>query len=132
MTAANAVPRSARVIRWIARIWSILVTTGALLIVFSPDPTSPDPSSTEPMAAVDWFIVSLLGLAFLGLFIAWRWERVGGIFTLAMLFIREIAWVILKGNWFAGFLIFWLLIAPPAILFLIAWRLERKTKKIES
>jgi hypothetical protein len=69
-------------------------------------------------------------LAFLGLLIAWRWELVGGIFTIAMMFIREIAWVILKGHWLVGFLILWFLIALPAILFLIAWRLERKTKKV--
>ena len=127
MTTANAVPRSVRVVRWIARIWGILVIVGAITMFFSP----PDPASTgEPMPAVDWFMLSLIGVAFLGLLISWRWELVGGILTLAMLFIREIAWVILKGSWFAGFLLLWLLIAPPAILFLIVWRFERKTKKI--
>jgi hypothetical protein len=55
---------------------------------------------------------------------------VGGIFTIAMLFIREIIWVILKGNWLLGFLLLWVLIAPLAILFLIAWSLERKQKKL--
>lgn len=125
MTTVNTVPRSARAARWIARIWSILITVGAALLMFSPDPVG----ASEPLAAADWVIVGLVGLAFVGLFIAWRWELVGGIITLVMLFIREIAWVILKGYWFAGFLFLWIVIAPPAILFLIAWGLERKSKK---
>jgi len=125
MTIANTVPRSVKIIRWIARIWSILVTVGAMLTFFSPDSID-----ARPIATVDVFLLSLTGVAFVGLFIAWRWELVGGIFTIAMMFIREIAWVILKGNWLLGFLILWFFIAPPAILFLIAWRLERKAKEI--
>ena len=126
MTTAKSVPRSVRILRWIARIWSVLVTAGAMLLILSPDPTG----AAEPMAGADWFLLSWVGLAFLGLFIAWRWELVGGIFTIAALFIREIAWVILRGSWFAGFLILWLLIAPPAILFVIAGRLGRKTREL--
>ena len=124
MDNSSAVPRSVKAIRWTARIWSILVAVLLLLIFFEPDTAGPG-----PIAAVDTFLLSLTGLAILGLFVAWRWELVGGIFTIAMLFIREIAWVILKGNWLAGFLILWVLIAPPAILFLIAWSLESKANK---
>ena len=125
MTMAKPVPRSVKIIRWIARIWSILTTVFLLMIFFIPDD-----GITGPVAAVDKFLLSLTGLALLGLFIAWRWELAGGIFTIAMLFIREIAWVILKGNWEVGFLILWVLITPPAILFLIAWSLERKAQKL--
>ena len=110
--------------RWIARIWSILVIAFCVLIFF--DPASGGPG---PIAPVDVFLLSLTGVALLGLLIAWRWELVGGVFTIAMLFIREIAWVILKGNWLVGILILWFLIAPPAILFLAAWNLGRKAKR---
>ena len=120
MTNAKTLPRSVKIIRWTARIWSILVTVFLLLIFFAPTDGSP-----VLFAPVDIFLLSLTGLALLGLFIAWRWELVGGIFTIAMLFIREIAWVILMGNWLVGFVILWILILPPAILFLIAWRMER-------
>jgi len=124
----NAVPHPVKIIRWIARIWSIPVTIFLILIFLEPDSGGPG-----PIAPVDIFIMSLSGVALLGLFIAWRWELAGGIFTIAMLFIREIAWVILKGTWLAGFLMLWLLIAPPAILFLIAWRQDRKAvQKIQS
>ena len=125
MNTSIAVPRSVKRIRWTARIWSILAIVFALMIFFLPD----DSSSAGPIAAVDKFLLSLTGLAMLGLFIAWRWELVGGIFTIVMLFVREIAWVIIKGNWLVGFLVLWFFFLPPAILFLIAWRQERKKMK---
>jgi hypothetical protein len=124
MSTANAIPRSIKIICWIARIWSILVFVVALMIIFSPDPYA-----TEPVPVADWFLLSLWGVAVLGLLVAWRWELVGGIITIATMFIREMAWGILKGHWLVNFLIVWLFLVPPAILFLVAWRLERKAKK---
>jgi len=125
MSAAKVVPRSGKIIRWIARLWSILVFVVALLIIFTPDPYA-----TEPVPVADWFLLSLWGVAILGLVVAWRWEFVGGIITIATLFIRELAWVILKGDWMVSFLIMWLFIVPPAILFLVAWGLERKAMQV--
>jgi hypothetical protein len=122
--AANVVPRSVKITRWIARIWSLLVFAVALLIIFTPDPYA-----TEPVPVADWFLLSLWGLAILGLLVAWWWELAGGILTVATLFIRELAWVMLKGDWMIDFLIAWLFIVPPAILFLVAGGLERKTNK---
>ncbi|MEJ2304576.1 MAG: hypothetical protein P8Y14_23870 [Anaerolineales bacterium] len=121
MSIANTIPRSVKIIRWSARIWSLLVFAVVLLIIFTPDPYA-----TEPVPATDWFLLSLWGVAILGLLIAWRWELVGGIITVTTMFVRELAWVILKGDWLVNFLIIWLLVVPPAILFLVAWRLERK------
>ena len=121
ITMPLAIPRFIKSTRWIARIWSLLVTAGILLIFFSPDSVD-----AGPIAPVDIFLLSLTGVALLGLFIAWRWELLGGIFTIAVLFFREVAWIVLKGNWEMGFLILWVLILPPAILFLIAWGLERR------
>jgi len=37
------------------------------------------------IAPVDVFLLSLIGVALLGLLIAWRWELAGGIFTLAIM-----------------------------------------------
>jgi hypothetical protein len=125
MSAAKDVPRSVKITRWIARLWSILVFVVALLIIFTPDPYA-----TEPVPVADWFLLSLWGVAILGLLVAWRWERVGGIITIVTLVIRELAWVILKGDWMVSFLIVWLFFLPPAILFLVAWGLERNAKKV--
>jgi hypothetical protein len=124
MKSTFALPRSVKIIRWIARIWSIIVTASVLLMFFG---SHSGPSEAIP--PVDMLLLSLTAVAILGLFIAWRWELVGGLFTIAMMFIREIAWVILKGQWLVAFLILWVLIVPPAILFLIAWSLERKSRR---
>lgn len=103
----------------IARIWSILVIMVILLMVIAPDPYA-----TETVPAADWLLLSLYGVAVLGLIIAWRWRLAGGIITIVTLFARELAWVIIKGNWHADFLIIWLFVLPPAILFLLARRVE--------
>ena len=113
-----------KTIRWLARILGVLVVIFWILKIL--DPQSGD---LQQVAPVDAFLLSLTGLALAGLLLAWRWELAGGIFTLVMLFIREIAWVILKGNWMIGFLILWVMIATPAILFLAAWRMERKEQQ---
>jgi hypothetical protein len=89
----------------------------------------PDPYATEPVPAEDWFLLGLWGVAILGLLVAWRWERVGGILTIATMFFRELVWVVLKGNWMVSFLLIWAAIVPPAILFLVAWGLERKAER---
>jgi hypothetical protein len=125
MSTANVVPRSVKIIRWVARIWSILVFVVVLFVIFTPDPCA-----TEPVPFEDWFLLSLWGVAILGLLVAWRWELVGGIIPIATLFFRELAWIVLKGEWMVNFLIVWLSIAPPAILFLVAWGLERMADKL--
>jgi hypothetical protein len=119
--AAYSVLHSVKVVRWIARLWSILIIIATLIIFLSPDSYG-----NGPIPAVDKFLLSLILFALLGLLAAWRWELVGSIFTITVLFIRELAWVILKGNWLIGFLLLWLLIAPPAVMFLIAWNRERR------
>jgi hypothetical protein len=124
MKALNPNPRSGKIPRWIARLWSLPVFALTILII-----SSPDPNITEPVPAEDWFLLSLWGLALLGLLVAWRWELVGGIITIATMFIREIAWVILKGPWLVNFLLVWAILVPPAILFLVAWRLDRKEER---
>jgi len=124
MNTVNPKSRSIKITRWIARIWSLLVFALAILIV-----STPDPYTTEPVPASDWFLLSLWGVAILGLLVAWRWELLGGIITIATMFIRELAWVVLRGPWLVNFLIVWLLVVPPAILFLVAWKIERKARE---
>lgn len=125
MSAASAVPRSAKTIRWIARIWSLAVFAFAVIRVVTPDPYA-----TESVPLADWFLLSLWGVAILGLVVAWKWERAGAIIAIAAMFFREAAWVILKGDWMVNFLIIWAVVVPPAILFLVAWRLERQARMV--
>jgi hypothetical protein len=121
----NVVPRSITVIRWTARIWSLLISTFVLFRVLTPDPYA-----TEPVPVEDWFLLSLWGVAILGLLVAWRRERVGGLLTIATMFIRELAWVILKGGWMVNFLIVWAFVVPPAILFLVAGEWESRAYQV--
>jgi hypothetical protein len=123
MNNLKAASRTEIRIRWIARIWGILIFAFTMIRIFLPDPYA-----TEPVPASDWFLLCLWGVAILGLLIAWRWELIGGIITIATMFIRELVWVILKGDWWVNFLILWVIVVPPAILFLVAWGLERKRK----
>ena len=67
MNDEQSVRRSARIIRWIARIWSIPILIFALLRAFTPDPYA-----TEPVQVEDWFLLGLWGVAILGLLVAWR------------------------------------------------------------
>jgi hypothetical protein len=123
MSSTNDVSRSVKNIRLIARIWSILVFGLTLLRIITPDPYA-----VEPVPASDWFLLSLWGVAVLGLLLAWRWELIGGCITIISMLLRELFWVMLRGDWMVEFLIFWVFVVPPAILFLVAWKLERKTK----
>jgi hypothetical protein len=60
-------------IRWIARIWSILIFVIALMIIVVPDP-----NVVEPVPLTDWIELGFYGVAILGLLVAWRWEGLGG------------------------------------------------------
>ena len=124
MDVTSVVPRSVGIIRWIARIWGLAVFAFAVTRVLTPDPYA-----TEPVPVADWFLMGLWGVAILGLLVAWKWERTGAVITIAAMFIRELAWVILKGHWWVNFLIIWAFLVPPAVLFLVAWRLERRATK---
>ena len=109
--------------RWIARIWSVIIFFFVTLRLLQPDPYA-----TEPVAASDWLLLSLWGVAILGLLVAWRWELVGGLITIIFMFNREIVWLALKGYWMMSFLIVWFFVVPPAVLFITASQLERKMK----
>ncbi len=110
MSHSERVPRAARVMRWVARIWRGLITVAALIMVFTPDPYA-----TEPISLRDGFLLSLWGVAILGLLLAWRWEVVGGIVTIATMVVRELAWVVLYGDWLVNFLIMWVVVvADPS------------------
>lgn len=126
MTQSKAGPHPAVIIRWVARIWSLVIFVFVLLRLFAPDPHA----TGGPIPAEDLFLLSLWGVAVLGLLVAWRWELVGASLTIATMFLRELAWVILKGPWLVSFLIVWAAFVPPAVLFLFAWGLERKARGV--
>lgn len=123
MKATVSFPATSSVLRWVARVWSLLLAGFAVLRAITPDS-----SVTQPIPLEDLFLLGIWGAAIAGLVIAWRWEIVGAWLAIAIMFFRELVWVILKGDWVVNFLIVWALIVPPAILYLLAHRLEGRSR----
>lgn len=125
MTGKYKRPRSVLWLRWVARIWSIGVLVIALLFVFTPD----EHATGEPLALREIFMLSLWGLAIFGLLLAWLWETFGAVFTIGIMFIRELLFYFLYGEWIINFLLIWAAVIPPAILYLLASSIDRKAKE---
>ncbi len=113
---SNSLPK---VIRWIARIWSLLALADAFVLVFSMG---------SDQVLKDWPILALWGLAIVGLLIAWQYEVFGASIALVLVVVHDLLYLLLKGTWLKGFMIMWAFIIPPAILFLVAWQLDRMRK----
>ena len=110
------------VLRWVARIWSLFILIFALVIIFSPDPYA----TGEPISTSEFILLGLLGVSVLGLMIAWLRERLGALIAIGTMLVREVIFIIVEGRWYVNFLLFWLAILPPAVMYWFAWRMERK------
>jgi len=122
-------------IRRIARIWSVPVIAYALMMFIGYTVNWVTTGKADPYAVEDYpFIENLppffMFLAILGLGIAWRWERLGGIinlfFCLATLPILIIHWPIIQDFRYTIPYILLGIIAFPGILFLVYWWQSRK------
>jgi hypothetical protein len=104
-----------RVVRWVARIWSLGPILFALAEILFPH--------AEEGEIVPWTELVPLGLAFIsviGLALAWRWERLGGWISLGALAVFLILFLITVERSFPAVLIFLVGIGVPATLFLIS------------
>jgi hypothetical protein len=115
-------PRFLTVLRWIARVWSLLIVAIILLIALTPDPYA-----VEPVPLADWLLLSLFAVAAVGLLIAWRWEAMGGTIAIASVVVQNVGFGIVHGFWQA--LAHVAVAGPPfllpAVLFLLCWALSR-------
>lgn len=121
--------------RWIARIWSVPVIAYALMMLIGYTVNWVTTGKVDPYTVEEYpFIENLppifMFLAILGLSIAWRWERAGGIinliFCLATLPILLIHWPITQDSRFVVPYILLMITALPGILFLVYWCRSRK------
>lgn len=110
-----------RILRWIARIWSLLLLIFALVRVFTPDPYA-----IRPITAFEVFLLSFWGVAIIWLILGWKWERLGAYGAIITMILRELVYTITTGEWIINFLIIWVLIIPPAILYLLAYKFYQK------
>lgn len=116
-------PVSSRILRWIARIWSLLMLIFALIRVFTPDPYA-----TRPITALEVFLLSFWGVAILALMFAWKWEKIGALIAIVTMAVRELVYFITTGEWIINFLIIWAFIIPPAILYLLAHKIDKSNQ----
>ena len=121
-----------KTLRWIARIWGILILAYALTLVIGYTSNwittgTADPYQVENISPVEALPPIGILISALGLGIAWRWERLGGliavIFQFAVLLLLLIINPITEN--FPRSAIPYLLVLivlPPGILFLVCWR----------
>ena len=117
-----------KIIRWIARIWSIL----AVLLAFALLISTLMESGEEPASTIFWMLFGLWFVAVLSLLVSWRWEIVGSILAITALVSREMAVFYLSGEFLVGFWMVWLPVLPPAVLFILVWREGRKIKELQT
>lgn len=110
-----------KILRWIARIWSLLALILALVRALSPDP-----HAVNPITARELFMLSLWLIAILGLVLGWRFERLGALIAIIIMPVREALYVLFYREWTVNFLLIWALVIPPAIMYLLAWSGDRK------
>ena len=115
-------PSVVTVLRWTARVWSLLVLPVVLLIALSPDL-----HATVPVALIDWILLSLFAVATIGLLLAWRWEALGGIVVVASVLVQNVGFGIVHGFGLVPqfFAIAGLSFLVPAGLFLLCWAQSR-------
>ncbi len=127
--------RATKRIRWTARIWSAIIIAYAMLFLIGSIGSLVTTGEADPHAEDDYpFIENIppifMFLAIVGLGIAWRWEKIGGIinlgFCLATLPILLIHWPIIQDPRFAAPYILLVIVAFPGLLFLACWRRSRK------
>jgi len=84
-------------LRWVARIWSLVIIGIALLFLFGytwnwVTTGKADPYAVEDYPPVENLIPITLGLSVLGLGIAWRWEGLGGAITIVFRILFLVLW----------------------------------------
>lgn len=109
-----------KILRWTARIWSLLAFAFAMVVAFSPDP-----HAVNPITVRELFMLSLWLIAILGLLIAWRFERMGALITIVIMPLREMLYYLFYREWIINFLLVWALVIPPAVMYLTAWSKDR-------
>jgi len=115
-----------KILRWIARICSILALLLAIGILLTPGAASVD----KDQVLVYWVLTGIWLVGVLGLLIAWRWELAGAIVALAALISRDMFYFSLSGKSFVDFKMIWLPIMIPALLFIVVWWIDRGKEQV--
>ncbi len=71
-----------------------------------------------------------VGVGDFGFAPARRWERLGALLTMLIMPIRELVYILVYREWTINFLLIWALVIPPAVMYLLAWYLDRKQQGV--
>jgi|GEM_PF-1279269 len=118
------IPKYALVMRWIARIWSILIFTVVLLMFIFPDQ-----NLVQPVPLTDWVRLGIFpGLAVIGLLLAWLYEIWGGILVIFSFLAHLTASYLWLGMVvpLGGNLILAFVFLIPGILFILSGTFSRR------
>ncbi|MEA3326605.1 MAG: hypothetical protein U9R53_04775 [Chloroflexota bacterium] len=115
--------RQIRFLRWVARVWSIIVLIFTITLLVS---TAME-SGAESLHLTYWLLLGLWCFSTLGLAAAWRWELIGAIIAVTALISREMVYLYLSGQVLVDFGMVWLPILFPAALYILVWVLERRS-----
>lgn len=110
-----------KILRWTARVLSLLAFILAMVVALSPDPYA-----VNPITAWEIFMLSLWLIAILGLILAWRFERLGALITIFIMPLREVIYFLFYREWTINFLLIWALVIPPAVMYLTAWSRDHR------
>ncbi len=113
--------KQANWLRYIARAWSLLSLGFVLIFIVGEtiNPTGPAPTPSE------WVGLSLFpGGVSLGLLLAWRYERGGGLLSLLSMGVFYVWSYTRSGRWPGG--PYFLLVALPGLFFILAHTAERR------
>ncbi len=127
MTTNEKILKRIHIMRWVARVWSILAFVLGLILLVSILVEQ----RVEPQTSIYWLLFGLWFASLLGLLAGWRWEMAGGIIALTSLVSRELMVYFFSGQVLVGFWMVWLPILPPAVLFMETWRQENKLKEAQ-
>ena len=109
--------RATRVLRWTARILSVLFVAFCLLMFVGESLESRNRPGSEPLTADAAVQLAMMGVSLLGLLLAWKWELIGGIIALA-------AYVLVGLINYKAFIV--IPIPILALMFLGCWWMDRK------
>ncbi|MGE5249334.1 MAG: hypothetical protein ACM3QS_03885 [Bacteroidota bacterium] len=112
-------------LRWIARIWSVLSALVLMLSAFDPG----NQLGAAPALPVEWLLLSLYAWAAAGLLLASRWEFPGGALAIACMLIEMAGFRLVKGTWYPNafaFAVPVVLFVLPGLLFLACWAASQR------
>ena len=115
--------KTAKIVRWIARIWGGLIIL-FVLSFFLADVLGGEQMVGEPLSTKDKITFAFFPLGtIVGLVLAWKWEGVGGLITvLAMIGLLIIRPDLLSSFYFIAIGMI------PGLLFIGYWYLSRNAK----